>query len=130
MKFSAEQILKFILDRYGKRCPLGIYILEYFMAQNLVAITESAGRLTGVIIFRKTKLKDYDDRERMAHDKRGDCAFVVELCADSKKDIALLEFQMRKRLGKVKHLGMHRKGRVYFYDYEKFMKKLLGKDRL
>lgn len=130
MKYSAEQILKYMMSKYHNACcPYGVYILDYFIAQDLLKISEYAGRISGVIIFRKVKLSQYDDTEQMKHNPKGDCTFVVELCADTKKDIAKLEKQMRERIGKTRSIGMHRRGKLHFYDYNKYIKILLGKDK-
>ena len=129
--FSIGQILTYMLNRYKRHTlPLGIYLLDYFNKQGLLRVSHFGDRITGVIIFRKVKLSKYNDNDRLSHDKRGDCAFVVECCADSKRDLANLEKQMRDTVGKVKHVGMHRRGVLHFYDYNKYMKSLLGKGRL
>ena len=130
MNFSSEQILNYIQRSYGKKCPLGVYLLDYFISQGLLKISTRYGKISGVIIFRKIKLKGYNDNDRLSHNPKGDCAFVVELCADTKRDIATLEKQMRDAVGKIKHIGMHRRGILHFYDYNKYINKLLGKDRL
>ena len=118
-------------DCYQKECPpLGVYILDYFISQDLLKITETACRISGVLIFRKVKLSKYDDRDKRSHDPKGDCVFITELCADTKNDIAKLEKQMRERIGKVRSIGMHRRGKLHFYDYNKYINTLLGKGKL
>lgn len=128
-KYTSEEILKYMEKKYKKRCSLGVYIVDYFISQGLLKIADFGNGIEGVIIFKKTKLRDFDPRDIMTHSPKGDCAYVFELCADNKQAIAYLEEEMRKRLGKVKHLGMRRRGKVIFYDYNKFMNRLLGKDR-
>ena len=130
MKFSPEQILNYMQRKYHKVCPLGVYLLEYFDAQGLLKISQCGGRIVGAIIFRKVKLSRFDPRDHTSHNPRGDCAFVSELCADDKKAVADLEYQMRQKLGKCKHIGMHRHGKLKFYDYGKYINNLLGKERL
>lgn len=130
MKHKSEDILKFMERLYKKSCPLGVYILDYFIAQDLVKIADFGEGIEGVLIFKKTKLSNFNPLEIMANNPRGDCAYVLELCSKNKRATAFLECEMRGRLGKTKHLGMTRRGKVLFYDYEKFMNKLLGKDRI
>jgi hypothetical protein len=127
--FTSEQILKYIQERYKTVRMLGIYIVDLFKSQDLIATTSEFGQITGVLIFRKVKLTEYNDLDRTSHNEKGDTAFVVECCADGKKELAMLAKQMEQRLGKVKHIGMHRRGRLHFYDYNKYLNKLLGKDR-
>ena len=126
--FTNRQILEYMTQKYGKICPLGEHILDYFRKMDLMRLSARDGRICAVVLFRKVKLAKYDDKDRLSHDERGDCAFVSELCAQSKKDIAILEHQMRQRLGKTHSIGMHRRGKARFYDYEKYISKLLGKD--
>lgn len=116
-------------DRYGKLCPLGVYTLDLFRMRGLCALALCGGRLTGVVIFRKIKLSKFDPRDHTSHDPRGDCAFVCELCADDAESIRELEAQMRKTLGKCEHIGMCRRGKVKFYNYKRYIKKLLGKGK-
>ena len=130
MKYTPEQILRYMCEKYNVFAPpLGVYLLEYFISHDLLKYTENAGRLTGVVIFRKVKLSKYDDRDRVSHDPKGECLFICELCADTKEDIADLEKRVRERIGKVKHIGMHRYKKLHFYDYNKYINKLLGKGR-
>jgi hypothetical protein len=130
MDFSKEQILTYMEAKYGKRCPLGIALLDYFITQDLLKVSARFGRIVGVLIFRKLKLKDYDPRDLMKHNPKGDCAYVLELCADDTDAVVDLENQMRARLGKCRHLGMTRRKSVKFYNYDKFMDKLLGGKRI
>ncbi len=127
---TTEDILEYMEDRYGKRCPLGVYTLDLFRMRGLIAVCEVFGRIRGVCIFRKIKLSKFDPRDYSTHNPRGDCAFVMELCADDTAAVAYLEKRMREKLGKCRHIGMHRHGRAKFYDYEKYINKLLGKERL
>ena len=129
IQHTNEEILRYMERKYNKRCPLGLYLMDYFMARNLIVVADFGRGIEGVLIFKKTKLKKFDPTCLTDHDPKGDCAYVLELCADSKSIIAWLESEMRERVGKVRHLGMTRRGKVLFYDYEKFMNKLLGKDR-
>ena len=126
---NASQILRYMESKYGKRCPTGVFLLDYFISQDLLKTAEFCGRLSGVIIFRKVRLSRFDPKELMKNDPRGDCAFVCELCADDTEAMADLERQMRLRLGKCRHIGMHRHGVAKFYDYDKYINKLLGKRR-
>ena len=127
---STEKILQYMENRYRKRCPLGVYTLDLFRLRGLIAVCEIFGQIRGVCIFRKIKISNFDPRNFSTHCPRGDCAFVMELCADNTRAVACLEKQMRDKLGKCRHIGMHRRGRAKFYDYEKYINKLLGKERL
>ena len=127
---STEDILKYMEGMYGKRCPLGVYTLDLFRMSGLLAVSLCGGRIMGVLIFRKVRISKFDPRDHASHNPRGDCAFVVELCAHDNKAIADLERQMRAKLGKCRHIGMCRRGKIKFYDYEKYINALLGKDRI
>ena len=128
---TSEEILEYMADKYGKHYPpLGMFVLDYFREQGLMHVVEHGRGIEGVMIFRKVKLRGFNPRDRMSHDKKGDCAFVVELCADNKKAIAECTRAMEKRLGNVKSLGMHRRGTVHFYDYDRYVNKLLGNERI
>lgn len=127
---STENILKYMEAKYGKRCPLGVYTLDLFRMRGLLAVSICGGRIMGVLLFRKIRISRFDPHDYTSHNPRGDCAFVMELCADDKKAIADLEKQMREKLGECKHIGMCRHGKVKFYDYEKYINALLGKDRI
>lgn len=122
---STENILKFMQERRKGTCPTGVHLLDYFIMQGLLKTSESGGRLDGAIIFRKVKLSQYNPKDKLSHNPKGDCAYVCELCADNKRAIERLEREMRKRLGKCKFIGMTRRGKVKFYDYDKFINRLL-----
>ena len=127
---SAKDITAYFERKYAKTLPNADFIVELFAARNLAATSEKNGKICGALLFRKVKLSSFDNTDLTAHIPNGDCAFVVELAADSKQDIAKLEKQMRLKLGKCRHIGMHRRGIAKFYDYEQYINKLLGKDRL
>lgn len=127
---STEKILNYMEGKYAKRCPLGVYTLDLFRMRGLMAVSERLGEIRGAVIFRKIKLSKFDPRDYTSHNPRGDCAFVMELCAEDAAAIAELEMQMRGKLGECRHIGMHRRGKARFFDYEKYITRLLGENRI
>ena len=125
---TAENIYRYMVQKYGRKCPYGEYIVDMYLRRGCLKTSVRNGRIVGAILFRKVRLENWNPKNAFDYDERGNCAFVDELCADDKAAIADVERQMRRFLGRgIRHIGMRRRGVHKFFDYKRYINHLLGR---